>query len=181
MTQNWIERIDDITKLFMDHFGSLNHSELNKKSNPETWSIAQNIEHLILINETYFKIFEELKSGTLQLPFYGNIGFISSFFGDLILKAVEPDRKKKNNTFVIWKPSESQVSSKILENFVTSQKKLKNHINILASKIKANATIHTPVSKSIPLPLKSAIEIIVTHEMRHFNQASEVLEHLHTS
>lgn len=176
MTQNWTERIDTITNLFEDHFGSVSPEKLNKKPNANEWSIAQNIEHLILINQTYFNVFEELKSRTLKLPFYGRIRFISSFFGDLILKAVEPERSKKTKTFSIWEPVESQISNDILKTFSKSQHDFKNHLNVLAKEIENESIIHTPVSRSIPLPLTSAIEIIITHEMRHFYQATATLE-----
>lgn len=174
MKKDWIQRIDTITTLFNDHFESLSYDELNKKPDPETWSIAQNIEHLVLINNTYFTVFSEVKSGSLKLPFYGGIRFISSFFGNLILNAVEPERKKKGKTFGIWKPSSSQVPVEVLERFSKSQEELKQHILDLGKEIDNDVIVYTPVSKSIVLPLNTAIEIIVTHEMRHFNQAKEI-------
>lgn len=178
MQQNWIERIDTNTSLFNSHFGSIEKETLNWKPNPGTWSIGQNIEHLIQINETYFKVFSELESGSIKLPFYRKIEFISSFFGRLILNAVEPDRKKKGKTFSIWDPSESAVPLNIFEKFSGSQQKLKEYILRLEPHIKNKATIYTPVSKYIVLPLNTGIEIVVTHQERHFNQAIELFREI---
>ncbi len=175
MQQKWIEQIDQLTALFQEQFGSLINQELNWKPSPNTWSIAQNIEHLILINKTYINVFSELKSGKIKLPFYCKINFISAFFGKLILDGVEPERKKKAKTFPIWFPSESEVEADILEQFSKNQSALKLYIRELESFFKENTIIHSPVSKRIILPLSMTFEILITHENRHFNQAKEVL------
>lgn len=181
MPNDWIERIDANTLSFNSTFGSLSKEELNYQPNPKTWSIAQNIDHLVLINSTYFNVFTEAESNSIKLPFYGNFGFISSFFGNLILKAVESERKKKGKTFNAWEPSESDIPVSILDTFSKSQEDLKLHISNLDEALHKDAIIYTPVSKKIILPLNTAIEIVITHENRHFNQAKEILETLSSS
>ena len=88
-TSNWTKTLDETTASFSHTFGSLNSDQINWKPDPNTWSIGQNIEHLIVINETYFPIFQALKNGTYKTPFIGKIGFLSNFFGNFILKSVQ--------------------------------------------------------------------------------------------
>ena len=52
--KNWSEEIEKTTQDFIESFGGLNESQLNWKPNPQTWSIAQNINHLLVINKTYY-------------------------------------------------------------------------------------------------------------------------------
>jgi hypothetical protein len=118
---HWINQIDRTTEEFIKNFGSLSTNQLNWKPNPETWSIAQNIDHLIVINESYFPIFSELKEGTYQAPFAGKIGFIVSFMGNTILNSVKPDRKKKRKTFSIWEPGAGEIPGNILKRFADHQ------------------------------------------------------------
>ncbi len=175
---DWINQIDKTTTEFQQLFNELSWEELNWKPNPSTWSIAQNIDHLIVINKSYFPILTNLKSGNLKLSFLGKIGFMVSFFGKLILKSVEPSRKKKIKTFPIWEPSKSNISGNILTQFSTHQDELKQKILEAKDLIKEGAIIYSPANKNIVYKLETAFDIIVIHEQRHLEQAKEVLSQL---
>ena len=69
-TSHWKDQIDEITDDFNRIFEPLTPSELNWKPNPGTWSIAQNIDHLIVINESYFQVFAQLREGKYEKPFW---------------------------------------------------------------------------------------------------------------
>lgn len=176
--KDWINQIDKTTVEFHQLFGELSSEKLNWKPNPTTWSIAQNIDHLIVINKSYFPILAELKSGKYQLPFLGRFGFVVSFLGKLILNAVEPSRKKKTKTFSIWEPSESYVSVNIIEQFSNHQKELKREILAAKDLIKKGSVISSPANKNIVYKLETAFDVIVTHEQRHLEQAKEVFSQL---
>ena len=47
MIKDLITRIDKTTEDFTKSFGSLTPEQMNWKPNPQVWSIAQNIDHLI--------------------------------------------------------------------------------------------------------------------------------------
>jgi hypothetical protein len=93
--EQWIDQIDKITSDFKQSFGTLTITELNWKPNQNTWSIGQNLDHLIVINATYHPVIKAVKEGTYILPFLAKFDFMVSFFGRTVLKAVQPDRKKK--------------------------------------------------------------------------------------
>lgn len=176
--KDWTNQIDQTTTEFQQLFSELSLRELNWKPNPKTWSIAQNIEHLIIINRTYFPILADLKSGKYQTPFLGKFGFIVSYLGKLILNAVEPSRKKKTKTFSIWEPTKSDISSDILEQFSNHQNNLKQEILAAAELVKKGAIISSPANKNIVYKLETAFDVIVTHEQRHLEQAKEVLDQI---
>jgi len=48
-TDKWTNQIDTITAEFTKEFGNLSAEQLNWKPNADTWSIAQNMDHLIVI------------------------------------------------------------------------------------------------------------------------------------
>jgi hypothetical protein len=50
MQERWTDQIDSITSDFKHSFGTLTIKELNWKPNQNTWSIGQNLDHLIVIN-----------------------------------------------------------------------------------------------------------------------------------
>lgn len=172
----WLPKIDAITLDFSNAFGKLSTAQLNWKPNAQTWSIAQNTHHLIVIGESYHPTFEALKNGTYKAPFIAKLGFMVSFLGNTVLGAVQPDRKKRMKTFPIWEPSTSDISGDILEKFkLYYQEALKTNIEDLSELAKQGVVISSPANKNIVYKLETAFEIIITHEQRHFEQAKEIL------
>lgn len=175
---DWITEIDKITKLFQEKFGDLNEKELNWKPDSQTWSIAQNIDHLIVVNESYFPVLASLKAGTYKTPFIAKLGFMVSFFGKTVLNAVKPDRKKKMKTFPVWEPTVSRVKGDILQQFEKHQNELKRQIESSKELIEKGTIISSPANRNIVYKLETAFDIIATHERRHLEQATEVLSQL---
>lgn len=170
------QEIDIITNEFQKSFGHLNAGQLNWKPNAGTWSIGQIIDHLIVINRTYFPIIDLCKKNEYFLPFLAKIPFVVSFFGKTVLKAVHPDRRKKMKTLPIWEPAGSHIREDILQIFANHQEDLKNMILSCSELIQKGSVISSPANKFIVYKLETAFDIIITHEKRHFEQAKEVLQ-----
>jgi hypothetical protein len=132
------------------------------------------MDHLILLNESYFSIIALIRKGTYKTPLIGKFDFVVSFFGKSILKAVQPNRKKKMKTFPIWEPTKSEISIEILDRFKKHQTELKNIIVNSNDLVKQGSVISSPLNKNIVYKLDKAFEIIVTHEKRHFEQSKEI-------
>ena len=86
---NWTQEIDKITLDAEMQFSELSSEQINWKPNSQTWSIAQNLEHLIVVNETYYPVLSALKNGTYKKPFLANFGFIVSYFVVFCSNSVE--------------------------------------------------------------------------------------------
>lgn len=172
---NWKEIIDQNSSLVQELFSKLSEDQLNLQPNVNTWSISQNLEHLIVINESYFPIINELHAQSYNPPFHSKISFFVNFFGKFVLNSVDSDRRKKIKTFPIWEPSKSNVAHGIINRFLQHQEELKRMIESTDSFITGNVDIHSPASKVIVYKLATAFDIIVTHETRHINQAKELL------
>lgn len=170
----WIEKIDKLTNQFLQEFSSLNEEELNWKPDPKSWSVAQHLDHLIVINQTYFPIIAALKAGQYSLPFWGRFRFSVNFFGAAVLNAVKPEQPKKTKTFPIWEPASSNISGDILERFRAHQTELKNQIVSSEMLLNNGAVIASPANRMIVYRLETAFDIIVAHEERHLNHARAV-------
>jgi hypothetical protein len=172
------KEIDTTTLAFQNEFGNLPLDLLNIKPNPDTWSIGQNIDHLIVINESYVPVLAKAHKGQLQVPFWGKLPVVYNFFGNFILKSSGPDRSKKIKTFPIWQPAQSEVSTDILTRFSEHQKKLKALISEAKPLLEKKTLITSPANDKITYTLEKAFEIIVAHEKRHLIQAKEVKDGL---
>ena len=175
---DFIKQLDEITVEFLQAFGHLNEEQLNWKPNSQTWSIAQNIDHLMVINNTYDPIIQNIRNGKYQAPWHAQFDFIVNFFGKTILGAVEPARRKKMKTFPIWEPRQSNIPGNILHQFQKHQVLLKERINSCGDLIAKRTIIASPANRIIVYKLETAFEIMIAHERRHFNQAREVLSQI---
>lgn len=172
---NWTSTLNNITKQTLTEFGSLTSEQLNWKPNSNTWSIAQNLDHLIVVNETYYPVLASLKAGTYKTPFIAKIGFMVSFLGRTVLNAVQPDRKKKMKTFPIWEPTTSNVIGDILNRFQIHQNELIQKIEEAKGLVEKDVVISSPANRNIVYKLETAFYIIVSHEQRHIEQSKELL------
>lgn len=172
---DWISDLEELTKLFSDAFGHLSTEELNRKPNAATWSIGQVIDHIIKVNETYYPVVEQLRAGSYRTPWTAKIPWLVSWFGNFILKGVEPERRKKIKTFPVWEPEQSDVRADIVAYFAKHQSKLAALVQSCDDLVKAETVISSPANAFIVYKISRAFDIIVAHERRHFNQAREIL------
>jgi DinB superfamily len=173
-SDRWSSELDIITHSFKTEFANLTGDQLNWKPSSKQWSIAQCMNHLIVVNETYFTIVDQIRDKSYYTPWYGKIRFITKSFGNIILGAVNPDRRKKMKTFAIWEPAISLVRSDILDQFEKHQQELKCLITSCEDLLERKTVISSPANRMIVYKLETAFDIIVAHEKRHLEQAKEV-------
>lgn len=173
--QIWNESIDQVTEEAINTFITLSVKDMHLKVNPKIWSIAENFEHLITINRTYFPIFTKLKDGSFQGAFISKFPYFSNLFGNMILNSVSDGGKKKAKTFQLWEPKITDGDATVLERFQNHQEDLKNWIKDLEPFLESNTIIHSPANKLIVYSLEKALDIIVAHEHRHLDQAKKLL------
>lgn len=173
-THQWTEEITRITAAFEQEFGQLTEQQLHWKPNPGIWSIGQNLDHLIRINTSYEPVIAAARSPHYRLPFLAKFPFLVRYMGKVILRSVQPDRRKKMRTFPLWQPSSDPVEPGILHRFSLQQQSLIRLIESCQDLLDAQAIISSPANRSIVYSLATAFDILVSHEWRHFNQAKEV-------
>ena len=171
---NWTLDIDAITEKFRD-FQALSEAEFNYKTIKERWSVAQNIGHLILLNNSYFEQFEEIQNGRHEL--YTDEGLEELAASSLL--SLQPytstDRSKRADTWDIWQPKASYLKSALLQEFISSQQIFKHHI-IAFEKIPTDQTfVKYPGHSNLIFKLDDCINFLIDHEKRHWNQASEII------
>ena len=175
MTNQYKQELESISNEFLEQFGQLSTAQLNWKAQPDQWSVAQNIEHIIKINESYYPLIEDLKAGKREKPLLARIPFFVKLFGNLIYKSVQPDNPKKLKTLGIWKPSKSEISADIVQKIITHNNEFASIINSCQSLLDEGVIVSSPANKNIVYKLEKAFDILVAHERRHLEQARQVL------
>lgn len=176
LTGLWLDRLDKITQAVEQLCKGLNQSQLNWKPNPESWSVAQVIEHLIKVNSSYYPALQTLHAGTYRLAWTAKIPLLPKFLGRMIVNSVKPTNPRKVRTFPVWEPAQSNLPSNIVNDFFRHQSELKERITSSADLLEKGTLIGSPANPRIVYTLEDAFEIIVTHEERHLGQMKRILE-----
>jgi len=169
-----LNNIDQITENVKVAFGNLSEEELNWKPHLQKWSIAQNIEHLVLINESFFPTFDALQTNNYKLPVLAKLKPYISFMGKTVLQYVSPDRKKRMKTFALWKPEPSTQILDSIHQFCNHQNCFKEKMEGCKHLLNKGIVIASPATSLIVYQLDVAFEGLIAHEERHLAQALEV-------
>lgn len=173
-TAKWTSELTAISDTFRAEFSHLSSDDLNWKPAVDRWSIGQNLQHLIAVNESYYPIIENIRAGTYKVPWPGRIGFMHRFFGKFILKGSGPDRRRKIKTFPIWQPGKSELPGDILQHFFRHQEELARSMASCSDLLEQETLISSPANRNIVYSLATAFDIMIAHERRHREQAREV-------
>jgi hypothetical protein len=159
-------------------FSNLTLLHLNWKPAPDTWSIGQCLDHLIVSDCLYFPTLRKIAEGRFEMTIWERWSPFSTLFGRMLVQQLQEKVKKKVKAPKVFIPSASQIDLGILERF-------QKHLDTLLEYIAACKTINldrthitSPVSKFITYSLRNAITILIQHEHRHINQAMRVKQRL---
>jgi hypothetical protein len=157
-------------------FGGLSEEQLNWQPNQETWSAGQCLEHLIKTNDEMLSAVEGHVNGTHRKTIFEQFAVGSKYFGNYVLKAVQPENKNKLKAPKIFRPAASSVDAGIVEKFVENQRKLIDLMHRSENLDLAKTIVTSPVASFVTYSLFDAYKIVVTHERRHFRQAQNVMK-----
>ena len=114
-----VVELDSITDDFRNSFAGLSHAQLNWRPSPDSWSVAQCIDHLIKSNDEVRPVIDAKIAGAKNST-WESISPFSGFFGRLLKKSLSSDKRKfKAPVTAIVPPSE--IDEGILERFVETQ------------------------------------------------------------
>jgi len=166
--------IEQITNDFRTAFGSLSEAQLNWKPCPDSWSVAQCIDHLIKSNdEVKPRIDAKINGG--KNSFWEQWSPLTGFFGNFLKNGLSSDKKKfKAPSKTIVPPSE--VEPGIVDRFAENQKIVINDINAMADLDWDKTVITSPFLGLMTYRLRDGVGILIEHEKRHFRQAKRVTQ-----
>src|SRR5262249_14240712 len=102
-------------------FGALSEQQINWKPSAGAWSIAQCLEHLMLLNTPYFPVIEDSLAARRNPRLLERAPLLPAFFGRLVLLAVQPGAKQKVKARPAFAPSPTPVDLGILVRFSAHQ------------------------------------------------------------
>ena len=157
-------------------FGGLTERQLNWQPDPKSWSVGLCLEHLIKTNDEILGGVESRIRGTRRQTIFERMAVGSNFFGNYILKAVQPENKSKLKAPKVFKPATSSVSADIVNKFVANQERIIELMRASEELDLARTIVASPAASFVTYSLFNVYKIVVTHERRHFRQAQNVMK-----
>lgn len=155
-------------------FAHLNAEQLNWQPATQKWSIAQCLDHLVVSNSLYFSTFDDLLANRKKSTLMEQMPFLPNIFGNMLIKAMQ-DNTKKFKTQSVFKPSQSEINSNIVAQFIDHQEKLMGYLNKLEN-VDKNIVITSPAASFVVYRLSHLYQLLLVHEKRHFQQAIRVMQ-----
>lgn len=165
--------IKDICK-----YNSLSENQVNWKTDLQSWSIAECVDHLIVTNKLYLAEFEK-QFEREQIKTDCSVAIVKhKLLSKFIIKSVDPANIKKAKTFTVFSPSKSNYTKDVFNLFVETEQSLVNLISASKNLDLNKYVMSSPAAKIVKENFCDVLEIIRLHDRRHFNQAEKVFNHL---
>lgn len=161
------------------HFQDLSENILNKKTNADSWSILECIEHLNLYGDYYLPEMEQqiLKAATTNKQSY-TPGVFGNYFAKIM--KYDENKMKKMQSPKDKNPQNSLLNASALSRFIKQAERLL-HILELSNNVDLGKTkCSISISRLIKLKLGDTLRFYIYHMERHIIQA-EKAERLHTN
>jgi len=174
--QQSTQTLAEVSQAAEQHFRPLSKAQLNWKPSADKWSIAQCLDHLIRTNEGYLEQFEQIKTGQKQHSLWERMPFLPTFFGNFLLKAVDPANQQKVPAPKHFRPARSHFPPEVLDNFLAHNRTVIRSMEQLPADRLRQYRLTSPASPVLTLRLDQAVKLIPMHEQRHLQQALRVME-----
>lgn len=170
-----IDRLGEYAEEAALTFGDLSVGQFNWKPNPDSWSIGQCLEHLVMANRKYVSLIERAQEGEYNRTIWERMPVLPGLTGKLVIKTIHPDNVKKSKAPKVFRPSRSEIPKSVLDNYIETAKRLRTLFESFSGDEIQKMIITSPVAKFATYSLYDAFKILVLHDRRHLNQAEAVI------
>lgn len=165
-------RVEATRALVIAEFGDgLDATALNRKPAPDSWSIAECLEHLLVSESAYIPFFDRIARGEYSMSTWQRFSPLSGLFGRLLVKSVTEEPSTKMKAPALFQPSTSAIDAAIVSRYLRHMDDFLQRLGHL-EEVDLDATIITsPPMHFITYSLRDALTLLVQHQVRHVNQA----------
>jgi len=155
----------------------LNEAQLGWISAPNSWSVAQCLDHLTTTSKAFEPyLATAIKRGSEKWPVSSPIPYRPSWVGGWLIKQVMPETVRKVPAPKVFQPSHIPAIENVLEEFLTQQTEFVRFVR-KAEGVDYNKTrLRSPVTPLMRYSLADAFVVTVVHGWRHLAQARRVCE-----
>ena len=139
-------------------FSNMTLQQLNWKPKPDSWSIGQCLDHLIISDSSYFPTLKKIAEGKYTMTTWERRSPFSGICGRILVDRLQEQVKKKMKAPKVILPSASKMDIGILERFHKHHDTFLDYI-ALCDKINPDRiNITSPTIKFVTYSLRDAIK-----------------------
>ncbi len=168
-SQNQLAQVKQTVK---DHFLPLSTSQLNWRPGKKKWSIAQCLDHLVKANHAYIHSIDQQLTNSSQVKQETNGQY--SLIGRYFIKLMAPSPLFKIPAPPAIRPASGTIDQTITERILTQQDEIARLAESALSYDPATP-VPSPLFRLLRFRLDEAFVVIVQHELRHLDQAKQVM------
>jgi len=155
-------------------FSNISSEQLNWKPSPESWSIAQCLEHLIMADRCYFSNLKKIVEGTYKMSFWEKYSPFTAACGRIMKDQLQEQVKRKMIAPAKIRPSASEFKVGIIDRYHKSLDEFLEYISKCINIDIDKTIISSPTLQIVTYSLRDAFYFLIRHEHRHLNQAIRV-------
>jgi hypothetical protein len=168
----------EATRLVAD----LSDEEVNWQQTPgQSWSVAQCLEHLTLMNEFYLRGFAPLVDQARQKGIGPFNGLSSSAVGRWFVRSQEPPVKRRMKAPAQVVPASNLRRDGLVDKFVRSHDLYRAIVQTAGDVDISRVKGPNPFFKAVKMRVSTVLQIIPAHDRRHLWQAGNVKRALRSS
>jgi hypothetical protein len=155
-------------------FGGLSPEQLNWRPAPDSWSVAQCLDHLIKSNEEFYPEMEGLAAGTRKNTLWQTWSPLSGIAGAFLVSTLKKDGSKVKTNQKMTPPSD--IGADIIDRFLQHQADFTSKLRSASGADWRKVVLTSPFVKIMTYRMDIGIQALIEHEKRHVRQAKRVME-----
>lgn len=155
--------------------GGRSEEELTTRVRPDSWSVAECLEHLALTTRAFLPPIAEVMGGTP--PLTKNRPLRHDVLSRVLMRVLEPPYRLRHKVLAHLAPRHHDFPS-AWKAFLESQEELSQTIRAAAGLAIDTAKIQSPVCSHVSYNVYGALGILSAHQRRHLWQAEQILRAL---
>ena len=165
-------QLESVSEEARKSFGSLSADQLNWKPAPDSWSVAQCLDHLIKSNEEFYPELDRLAAGTRKNSFWQTWSPLSGIAGSFLVATLKKDGNKVKTNQKMTPPSD--LDGEIVDRFLRHQTEFAEKLRAASGAEWRRVVLTSPFVKIMTYRMDIGLQALVEHEKRHIRQAKRV-------
>jgi hypothetical protein len=145
---------------------------------PQSWSVAQCIEHLNVTARGYLPSLDEAIANAIRRGLYGPGPFRYGWIGGLLVFFLEPPPRWRTRAPPSLQPAPDRPRAEVMAGFRAYQVQYIDRLRQANGIDLARARVRSPAPYWLRIPLGSGFALMTAHERRHLSQARNVIRQL---
>lgn len=154
----------------------LSDAQFTWQPSPESWSVAQCIDHLNSTAREYLPMLDEGIADAIRRGLYHPGPYTYNWIGRVMVWVVSPNTRIRATAPKAFQPPVGRPRHDVMAAFRAYQVQYIDRLRQANGLDLARSRVSSPAVRWIRMPLGSGFAVMIAHERRHLGQARRVIE-----